>query len=231
MNQLKQVTELICLVSHLNGLVYMSRRDFATSSLSYLNKDALFDLRGSRKIDDDYWKTLDGFSTLGPLLFYIEGLKEGGGVGLQGPDRIAHSVTAKSVTLLLDVDRKVLVHHFAEIDFLDDERPLVIVQPAKPLSRNSHYALMVHNARGVDGEFLPPTPGFKALMEGNFTDDDQLSQRASHFRDELLPTFQEAASWLELMSQNVIQLLFDFHTASAESQLGNARGIRDSGKQ
>ena len=64
---------------------------------------------------------LDGFSTLGPLLFYIEGMKEGGGVGLQGPDSIADSVTEKSVTLLLDVESNELVHHFAEIDYLDDD--------------------------------------------------------------------------------------------------------------
>ena len=193
-----------------------------------VKEDILFDLKGSRRFHPGYLNHLDGFSTSGPILFYIDGLKEGGGNGLQGPEFIEDSITAKSVTLLLDVDKDELVHHFAEIDYLDNERPLVIIQPAKPLKHNTAYAVLVHNAVGLkDGDFfyLDPNPGFRSLMSDEFHDNSFKANRSKYFKTTLLPAFYKAAPWLK--QDKNIQLMFDFHTVSADSQLGNIRSIRD----
>lgn len=166
---------------------------------------------------------------MGPILFYIDGLKEGGGDGLQGPDFIEHSVTAKSITLLLDIEKYELVHHFAEIDYLDDERPLVIIQPAKPLNHNTAYAVLVYNAKGKkDSEsvYLDPSPGFLSLMNDNFSGGSDIAKRSEYFKTKVLPAFHVAASWLK--EQDTYQLMFDFHTVSVDSQLGRVRGVRDS---
>lgn len=150
-------------------------------------------------------------------------LKEGGSVGLQGPDNIEDSLTAKSITLLLDVESAILLPHFSEIDFLDEERPLVIMQPASPLQHNRIYAVLLHNAIGKDDALLEPTPGFKAIFSGDVPSE---SQRSEQFTKTLLPAFTKAAPWLEHKIET-FQLMFDFHTASAENQLGHVRGVRD----
>ena len=53
------------------------------------------------------------------------------------------------------------------------------------------------------------------------------SERGHKFKEILLPTFKRAAPWLNSVDQNSIQLMFDFHTVSADSQLGISRGVRD----
>ena len=72
-------------------------------------------LRGGLPLHPEFLNDLDGFSTQAPILFYMNGLKEAheqySSGGLQGPERIEYSVTAKSITLLLNVDEKTLVHH------------------------------------------------------------------------------------------------------------------------
>jgi hypothetical protein len=97
-----------------------------------IQSDALPRLKDREKIHPDFLNELDGFSTMAPLLFYMEGLKEAHEKGenkvrLQGPQDIVNSLTAYSITSLVDVDNMRLVPHSAEIDYLDNQRPLVIM--------------------------------------------------------------------------------------------------------
>lgn len=178
---------------------------------------------------------LDGFSTMAPILFYLEGLKEAYEDGidsdnefqLQGPERIEHSVTQNSITLLLNVDQKILVPHSAEIDYLDPKRPLVMVIPARPLHHRTHYAVIVQKAMDRHGDLLPPTPGMKALAKSLDV------QRRIRYIEKVLPALNEAVDWMPpdeaFVSEDMeeIQLLFDFVTASSELQIGKTRAVRD----
>lgn len=208
-------------------------------------------LRGHVHLDPTFLNQLDGFSTMAPLLFYMEGLKEAyeqqqerqqqqarGNVHrtnatatttptaqLQGHPYLAESVTNRSITLLLDVQARQLVHHSAEIDYLDPDNPLVLVFPAAPLKHNAHYALAVVNAVDQFGIKLTPTVGMQTLLSSTSSGDDN-SEDHVRFRDAVLPSLTTAAPWFSL-SKDSLQLLFDFQTISAESQLGPVRAVRD----
>ena len=171
--------------------------------------------------------TYDGFITSGPILFYLEGVKEGKGLGYNGtsrlipPNEMELSVTSQSMTLLLDVTDGVLLPHFAEIDSLDKNLPVIIVQPALPLKHNRRYAVALVDAIGADGEKLEPSSYLNILLDETSTLMEKEKERGTYFRTIVLPSLYNAASWLNEDSK--IQMLFDFHTMSAESQLGPTR--------
>lgn len=190
-------------------------------------------------IQPDFLNHLDGFSTMAPMLFYIEGLKEAheAGVGqLKGSIHIAESVTEGSATLLLDVEAAALVPHTAEIDYLDGmmtKHPLIMIFPAKPLHHNRHYAVAVVNAKDAMGNRLKPTAGMQDLLfdsKGNNTKSGSVydTDRKRRFIDVLIPTLEKSAGWFKFAKDpDALQLLFDFHTISEESQLGPVRAVRD----
>lgn len=76
--------------------------------------------KGKGPSDPNILNDMDGFGTGGPILFYLDGMKEGYEAGsnytrLVGPDEIELSTTKSSLTFLIDIEEKSLVHHFAEI--------------------------------------------------------------------------------------------------------------------
>jgi hypothetical protein len=188
-----------------------------------IQSDTLPRLKGRKKIYPDFWNKLDGFSTMAPILFYMEGLKEAHEKGenkvrLQGPQEIVYSLTSLSITSLVDVDNMILVPHSAEIDYLDSERPLVLVFPSQPLRHSGHYALAVMGACDVNGDLLPATSGMTLLLS------DEHDTRQIRYRQKVLPALHVAAPWSQ---EEKLQLLFDFVTISESSQLGSIRAARD----
>jgi len=184
-------------------------------------------LRGGLQLHPGFLNELDGFSTMAPLLFYIDGLKEAHEQGanivqLRGPEQIELSVTRESITLLLDVEAQELVYHSAEIDYLDPIRPLVMVFPSRPLKHNTHYALAVINAADTEGHRLSPTDGMQQIFHSSN------SAQRTRFREVVIPALETAAPWWSFAKDpQSLQLLFDFPTISENSQLGPIRGVRD----
>ena len=233
---------------------YHLREDTATASGYRVNvKPETFaplkGLFGDTPMSVDFLNKMDGFSTMGPLLFYMEGMKdshdaylqavqerpslktEPGITRLRGTEELGLSITPYSTTLLLDVDNNILVPHSAEIDYLDSARPLVMVFPASPLRHNAHYALAVVNATDVHGKPLPAIPGMVEMFE------QKESSRYHLFTQTILPALTRATrkqsndtgqDW-SLRSDVLggLQLLFDFRTASSASQLGSVKAVRD----
>ena len=181
-----------------------------------------------------FLNSMDRFSTMAPILFYIDGMKEAhekmkgteessGQRGLQGPESIGRSITDESITLLIDVEDRALVPHSAEIDYLDPRRPLVMVIPAQPLRHGAHFAVVVHNATDGDGDRLPQSRGMKSALNA-------VRGTSTHERyaDAVLPALRTAAPWTDFARDpESVQLLFDFVTVSEESQLGRIRASRD----
>lgn len=191
-----------------------------------LKGDLLPRLKGGVQMDAHYLNRLDGFSTMGPILFYIEGLKEAyeaGAAGLQGHAHIARSVTPQSITLLIDINASSLVPHSAEVDYLDLDRPQIMIFPAYPLKHGNHYAVAVFNATDSYGVLLPPTKGFSDLM--TYSGD---SERYDRYIDSVIPALEVSAPWFSYENDSArLQLLFDYITASESSQLGPVRTVRD----
>jgi hypothetical protein len=193
-------------------------------------------LRGGISMHAEFYNELDGFSTMGPILFYIEGLKEAHEAGvnqLKGQTEIAKSVTQESATFLVDVKGATLVPHSAEIDYLDPNHPMVLLFPARPLKHNTHYAVAIVNATDDKGALLARTSAMENLFQDRPTEHPTGSNmpdqgRMYRYISEVIPALQRAANWLHL-SENLaeLQLLFDFHTISETSQLSPARAVRD----
>ena len=199
----------------------------------HLQSQTLPPAKGGIVVDTTILNELDGFSTMAPLLFYIEGLKEAHEAGihqLQGLSNIAESITPQSVTLLVEVLEEKLVPHSAEIDYIDPNRPSVMVFPAQPLKHNTHYALAVVNAIGADGHRLHPTRGMQRLlkMDENGSSSSTDPRRRSRYLNVLIPALETAASWFSYTPDpDSLQLLFDFQTVSEKAQLGKVRAVRD----
>jgi len=189
-------------------------------------------LKSRVSIQPNFLNLLDGFSTMAPMMFYLEGLKEAhvaGASQLKGLNDIAESITGKCSTLLLDVKDMSLVPHSAEVDFLDGQHPLVLLCPAEPLHHNRHYAVAVVDAKDAQGTRLPQTRGMSELLgsPSNYTSKYNPDRRQRYI-DVLIPALEKAASWFDYSNDpDALQLLFDFHTVSAESQLGPVRSVRD----
>jgi hypothetical protein len=194
----------------------------------HLKGNVLPPLRGGLEIHPGFFNELDGFSTMAPILFYMDGLKEAqeqqqdNSYELQGPEQIQRSITLNSITLLLDVASQQLVYHSAEIDYLDEQRPMVMIFPSQPLKHNTHYAVAVLNAADAGGHRLPPTMGLEKLFH------QTNSPQRTRFHERVIPALEAAASWFSFQKDpKALQLLFDFHTISESSQLGMIRGVRD----
>lgn len=198
-------------------------------------------LKGGIPMDPHFLNELDGFSTMGPILFYLEGMKEAHEADLsgtrtprlQGPANLADSLTSQSITLLLDVNASALIAHSAEIDYLDPINPLVLIFPAQPLQHNNHYAVAVINATDGNGDRILPTPGMQALFDPGSNIFAMESDRRERYQTQVFPVLQQAVPWLaasfsrEGTPPDSLQLLFDFVTVSETSQLGPVRHVRD----
>jgi hypothetical protein len=167
--------------------------------------------------------------SVAPMLFYMDGLKEAYEKGdnrmeLQGPERIEYSVSAQSITLLIDVEEQTLVHHSAEVDYLDPKHPLIMVFPAQPLKHGTHYAVAVIGAVDEFGRKLPKTKGMIRVMKSTN------SPTRTRWFKKVMPALERAANWYSFAREpESLQLIFDFVTISEESQLGPIRLARDKG--
>ena len=123
---------------------------------------------------------------------------------------------------MTDIDEQILIPHSAEIDYLDPKKPLIMIFPAEPLKHNNHYAVSVISATDENGRKLPRTKGMVNVMKSTN------SKTRTRFVSKVIPAIQTAAPWFSLKKEpESLQLLFDFVTASEESQLGPVRAARD----
>lgn len=211
---------------------HMLREDpsTATGFRVHFHGEVLPPLKSGKVMDPAFLNQLDGFSTMGPILFYLDGLKEAQLAGveqLKGPDNIAESTTSESATFLIDVANAKLLPHSAEIDFLDSEHPLVMIFPAKPLRHNDHYAVAVVNAQNRHGKRLPQSRALHQLLHSTTTASSPADPtRRDRYTNTVIPALEQAAPWFHAAADD-LQLLFDFHTVSAVSQLGSVRTVRD----
>jgi hypothetical protein len=181
-------------------------------------------------VDPSVVNALDGFSTLSPVLFALDGFVVPGanGSALPSSETISLSTTSSSMTLLIDVVEQKLVSHFTELD-----QGILTLQPASPLHHNKHYMVAMVNAISDDtGDLLPPSAGLVSLLAAKNRNDAPLSRNAI-FRTKLFPALYGAAPWIELPAEEShafpanVQLVFDFNTVSEDSQLSQIRATRD----
>ncbi|CAN0012715.1 unnamed protein product, partial [Choristocarpus tenellus] len=149
--------------------------------------------RGRVNIPPGPLNEMDGFSTLAPILFYLEGMSSS---NLVGPGDPGASLSINSTTWLIEVPTGELIPHFVEIDALDPEEPLAVLQPAQPLRHGTRHVVAVVGAEGAWGERLRQTPGFAELLEAVGADRETpvhptLRARARHFSRFVFPALRK----------------------------------------
>lgn len=187
--------------------------DFGPDSLP-VNRDGV-------PMRPDAWNRLDGFSTLTPILTWIEDLSLD---GTAGHDDIGRSLQADSPTVLVDASTGERVPHFVELDVSGPEgsKQLFVLRPAAPLAHGTTYVVGLRGLAHVDGAPVQPTEAFAALRDGTSTNDGDIERQRERFEQVVFPALEQAG-----VDRGSLQRAWSFTTISVESSLGDVLHMRD----
>lgn len=173
------------------------------------------------RISPSFWNELDGFSTISPLLFNLQGASNATFVSHL---HIERSLSYSASTLIINVATGQLMAHWTE---KDEVKPIqsstIIIQPASPLDHASHYLVVVQNIVDVKGNLIKRTKPFEALMGS----DEKAwksygsSERYNKYHWHLIPLMAKLGINIE-----GVQLAWDFVTVSRETNQGRYEKMR-----
>ena len=191
----------------------------------------------SNVLTEKSFKSHDGFSTVAPVLF-----------GFDNEILISSLVQASNISLSLDknqtntylINSKTgeLVAHFVEVDYYDpsfglnqkedtqDQKRLLVLQPAKQLHFNTTYVVAVTHGLKYkkDGSYvaIPTNGSFAALRDDKVNDSMYNKKRANHMHKNVWPILRK-----NHIERSKLLLAFSFHTISRTSSLSKFEKIRD----
>ena len=182
----------------------------------------------------------DGFSTVAPVLFGFEhevNINE-----LVQASNISVSVNKQeSTTFLINRQTGELIPHFVEKDYFDqsfgetdsinNERTVLILQPAKGLEHNATYVVAVVSGKlryKSSNQLVPrPTQGYFAALRDDLQNDPLYDpKRATAMSLNVWPALLKAG-----IDRTNLLLAFSFTTVSRTASLGRFEQIRDSALQ
>ena len=180
----------------------------------------------------------DGFSVISPILFALS--EEVDESSLVQASNISKSTNiAISSSFLVDARTGELVPHFVDKDYFDpefglknqwpeDERRMLIMQPAQALSFNSTYVVAIVNrvtSATTGRRITPPITGaFASLRDRNHSDPEYDHRRAKEFDIDVWPALKRAG--IKRSSASLL-LAWSFSTASRKNSLGRFERIRN----
>lgn len=173
-------------------------------------------------INPTYLNELDGFSTIGNLLIYLDDPDEKYFIS---PRNIENSIQKDSNSFIIDTETLERIPHFIELDHSEDiDKKLTIIQPAVPLNYSRRYIVGVRNIKNTKGEFIKPSEAFNVLLQPNKpSNNKKLAERWTYYNDMIFPILEYA----EITNKSEFQLVWDFYTISKESSLSSAEEMRD----
>jgi hypothetical protein len=153
----------------------------------------------------------DGFSTVTPIIFYLDHATL---TGAPTKHDIDTSLTAQSKTILLDATTGELWPHFAEFDYIAALYGAAVInlRIAKPLAFQHRYIVAVQSLVDDSGKTLPATRGFAALRDKGDSPVVGIEERRAHFESDIFPALAQAG-----VSRDSLQLAWDFTTTSEDS--------------
>lgn len=170
------------------------------------------------QISPAMWNELDGFSTIAPILFYLQ---DAVATGLVPHTNIAQYLEANASTVILDLSTGQRVAHWTELDAIDPHEPSIIIQPASALKHATRFLVVVQNVINSKGELISRTPGFASLM-ASVASANVDTKRYEHYKTVLIPAIVAAG-----LDPEKVQLAWDFVTTSRESVQGRYEQMRD----
>jgi hypothetical protein len=174
-------------------------------------------------IDPAQFNAHDGFSPAAPILAaFAVGVDP---ANLPSWTDFDASLAADSPTVLIDMETRELVPHFAELDARADfpEEQALYIRPAVLLEGGRRYAVGIrNNLKAVGGGELPRPAGFQSIIDGTSSDHERLNRIRPRYADIFAVLAEHRVEPDELV------VAWDFVTASRESMRSDMLAARDS---
>lgn len=177
-------------------------------------------------VDPTYINRADGFSTIGPVIFYLHDV-----IDLEGTLTLdtLDDYTGKNVkTLLMSVNDMKRAPHWLELDRFDHNEPSIIIQPSVPLHHSTRYLVAVRGILNRYNKTAPATKGFSkyrntyiAYKKGEMSYED-MDSRSKEYAEYVFPIL-EKEGW----DINEVQIAWNYVTISRKSSLGGLQSMRD----
>jgi hypothetical protein len=139
-------------------------------------------LRSGGHIIPTFWNQLDGFSTMGPFLFYLKNVTSKGFIT---QFRIGDYLLPNATTIIINTHTNERVSHWVELEAVDRDFVSVIIQPAVPLQFATRYVVGVRNLVDSEGKVIEPSPYFLKLLQP--TPDKESADRWTYFNNNVFP--------------------------------------------
>lgn len=172
-----------------------------------------------------FWNERDGWSPMTPMYAHFPGVVLDGVAGHQDIDL---SLQDDSPTVLVDLATGQRVAHWVELDMSQDQddRRLLIIHPAVPLSWSGRYVVGLRQLKDGAGDLLPSSDAFLALRDGSSSaalDNPWDIEGRRELYDETIFPALEQQGW----TRGDVQLAWDFVVSSKEGTTHKAVWMRD----
>ncbi len=173
-----------------------------------------------KHVDPTRYGLHDGFSTVTPILFHLEGATL---TGVATKGTIDSSLAATSKTVIIDTETGERWPHFAEFDYLAERSaPTLVLRVAKPLLHDHRYVVAIRGLVDADGATLPATRGFASLRDHAPSAVVGVEERQARFDAEVFPVLEKAG-----IARSGLQLAWDFTTTSEDNPIHLLLAMRD----
>lgn len=185
-------------------------RDAATGRVA-LPEAAMPRSSGGARMSTAAFNDKDGFGAASPVLFQLPGATLTGAPAAFDP---SPSVTAESLTVLLDATTGERIPHWLEPDWLDVEADpqVYVLRPAVPLPRGHRVIAAVRGLVDAEGAPVEAPAPFAALRDGGPSRWFGVHARRARYERDIFPALEDAG-----FPREDLQLAWDFTVASDRS--------------
>lgn len=213
----------VCAFPFPNALDTRPDTSSATGVRLALQSDALpKDALKGTPLGTDRYNLADGFSPATPILVYFpERIDPESLPFILSPDT---SLSPSSATVLVDMQTKELVAHFAEVDAKaeEDEKQAVLIRPLKRLEAGRRYAVAItRSIRTLEGNVPASPPLWASIVNGTPPSDERAQAQAAR-----MPEILDALAAVGVQKDDLV-LAWDFITASDEHITRNLLSMRE----
>lgn len=167
------------------------------------------------------WDDSDGFSPGQAPMTDLPGATT---AGLPTQHDIDLSLSTDSPTILLDAETGERIPHFAELDMsqaaTDADRTFML-RPVVRLKDRTRYIVAIRRVKDVNGLPLAPSPAFKALRDGEASQEPSVERRRALY-DDIFKKLADAG-----IDKSDLQIAWDYTTASRENNTRALVAMRD----
>ncbi len=171
--------------------------------------------------DAEPWTWSDGFSPSAAMMVFMP---DATAQGLPTHADFDASLSPDSPTVVIDAETGERIAHHAELDWtaIDPQRRSLFIYPTTRLPGGRRYIVAIRNVLDPQGEPLPASPAFAALRDRTeLPEEPSVESRRALYGDIFYRLGQAD------VERETLQVAWDFHTATDESNTGWLLHMRD----